>query len=223
MFQYAYNQKLEERKSNQSITISAIVEEKNAIPAEEQLKLTKKFDYIDKIPFELNALEAKPQQKIYFFNQTNYKETLYSSLEQWNKTNLGIEFIETYNKNEAGLFFQTHPLFLQSICRNGYQCVGMMANNGYTPADPGLIILNSKKWEMRKTLVHEIGHYLGLEHSEEKCSVMEQGWGCPSILSPKAVFDPKETCGLKDADKAALDVLYPEVAGLKRNYSAIIC
>lgn len=85
------------------------------------------------------------------------------------------------------------------------------ANNGQaTFATPGALASHSSSYDLESILIHEIGHFLGLEHSPIWRAVMS-----PFAPAPGTYWGPRPTptepdAPLRDDDRTGLRVLYPD-------------
>jgi hypothetical protein len=133
--------------------------------------------------YQMIDLKPQPPGKILYFDRTNSGINMDKAVNQWNRLHLGVFFQETFDKNLAELFFIYDQPVLDSACTG--ICLGFNPDNSNTADDPGLIILRQKNRKqdfnllLFKTITHELGHYLGLEHNtKQACSVMRQGYPC---------------------------------------------
>jgi hypothetical protein len=87
----------------------------------------------------------------------------------------------------------------------------LFRNDGQaTFATPGALVANSGSYDLESILIHELGHFFGLEHSPIWRAVMT-----PSAPPPGAYWGPRPTATAPDAplsddDRTGLRVLYPD-------------
>lgn len=152
---------------------------------------------------------------IKYFSRTEYDRAIDYSSSLWNSVVNSVELERTFNKNEAELIFLSDSKLLDKVCSDEDNfistCLGAVTNNNASADNPGIIILRENKSLaaralMLKTITHEIGHYLGLTHNEDKqdkCSVMQQGVPC--------VRDGKVFANFAENDFKSFSALYKNI------------
>lgn len=163
---------------------------------------------------------AWPGKEITYWNGSDYHVSLREGFRRWEETGLGIRFRETSNKSAADLLVFSDTEGLRDRCQNT-TCTGW-ATIGYTPfrqAEMWLMPPSNpmenrvQDFLMMPTIIHEIGHVLGLPHNEELCSAMNVGDPSCRALARSRITEEGRwmLCGPWEADLQSLRELYPEV------------
>lgn len=162
-------------------------------------------------------------EKIVYYNDSDYEKSLREGFRRWESVGLPLRFEETTNREEADLIVSSNTKSLKDTCKN---CTGW-ATIGYTPFRQAEIRLlppsnpmenRVQDFLMMPTIIHEIGHVLGLQHNDLPCSIMNSGdRACRSLARPRISRDGTTMlCGPWGRDLDNLRELYPEV---KKDFS----
>lgn len=163
---------------------------------------------------------AWPSGTLTYYNNSEYDKTLRAAFRRWEATGIPIRFRETDDKDSADLLVHSSTEGLYEKCGNE-KCSGW-ATIGHTPLRQAEMWLlppsnpledRAQDFLMIETVIHEVGHILGLGHNKEMCSIMNSGdRACRAIARPRFTAEGREMlCGPWKRDLDNLRELYPEV------------
>jgi hypothetical protein len=138
-----------------------------------------------KIPFGIGPWP----KDIKYYNQSSYDKTLKVAINQWRQTGIPVKFKEVYSEDKANLIINDNYQDLKNACNDKDLCVGY-AQIGYAKLRFKKSVLHIapaiNKNESRtidiariQTMIHEMGHILGLFHYQKDCSIMNLDSSCP--------------------------------------------
>lgn len=144
------------------------------------------------------------------YNQTLTHQTVVTSIEN-DYNNIASSYIQLSDTLSDGSFnSSTHSQRIISICGGstgamaGYAQQTMNSSGQVTGCAITLGSMSGKAKSMIRTLTHEIGHCLGLDHPQETSD---------AIMS---YFSDQNTIRLQGDDKAGLVYLYPQNSSYSR-------
>lgn len=137
-------------------------------------------------------------QELLVYNQSPHKQEVQIAIQQWNLARVGIR-LRLVGKEHAQVLIRQGD---GSQCVQKNRCVGYASAKGYTGqqstiwihsplAHPG----SEEDYDNIRVLIHELGHVLGLPHTEQ-CGIMSR--------------DAVDACG-------ALTVYHPHICGPDRH------
>lgn len=167
--------------------------------------------------------EPWPQGPIYFYNDSEFDLSLKAAVVNWNRVlkPLDRRFVETKRRRQADVIVRSA---LIPVAECGPRCSGIVSRIGapkpeegpdpkpttltvISPDNPETVVADQLR---TTTLVHELGHVLGLEHDDAYCSVMNSFRQC-SMLS--AATGETFMCGPFESDRRQLGKLYGKEPG----------
>jgi len=159
---------------------------------------------------------------IAYYDETSYdRGEIGAAFGQWAKTGISLSFKETSNRHNAAVIFSDHQL-RREHCKQPEICVGNIDQVGYHPGEQTIIYIakpekNETSVNRATTMIHEIGHLLGLVHGEKKCSVMSAEFiqGCEGSVATLSLSRANKLmvtfdCGPWKKDIEKLRALYQE-------------
>jgi hypothetical protein len=138
-----------------------------------------------KVPFGIGPWP----KDIKYYNDSGYDKTLKVAINQWRQTGIPVRFSEVKNKDQANLIINDSNKDLKNVCEDKDLCVGY-AQIGYAELRfkksvlhiaPAINQNESKTIDIVRiqTMIHELGHILGLFHNDNDCSIMNKDSSCP--------------------------------------------
>lgn len=163
-----------------------------------------------------------PAGTVLYYNQSQYDKTLKMAIHTWEKTGLPINFRETDKKSKADLLFLDSKKQLKEECGDclGHADVGYGWMRGQSRIDLMPSRFNRDHefvdFYMLPTAIHELGHFLGLKHTDDICSVMNVESACRRLVFRKWTgHGTYALCGPWRADIDRLSDLYETELSLK--------
>lgn len=155
-----------------------------------------------------------PSGAILYYNDSGYDKTLKKAISVWERAELPVYFKETKDRDLADLVIFDDPELLKTKCQH---CLGR-ATIGYGWAKEHFVYLlpSHPKYEkevvnfhMLSTVIHELGHVLGLDHQTGPCSVMNSKSFCREVADVKVrASGSSSLCGPWQSDVKELADIY---------------
>ncbi len=100
-----------------------------------------------------------------------YGGALFRAVRAWNLSGAHVRFVYV-PRSRAGIVITTHG----PSCKDAVGCayVGYFGSQDDAWIDPHL-----DEFSAAQVIVHELGHVLGLEHTQLRCAAMSADWTCP--------------------------------------------
>lgn len=158
-----------------------------------------------------------PKGEITYYNDTGYDKSLEEAFRQWESAGLPNNFVET-DKDSADIIFEDNEADLADACHTE-GCLGHTSDIGYAlgrqttvnllPAQANRIDQFVQNPNYVPTIIHEIGHVLGLKHNDESCSIMNSDAMCRRFATVRVSnLGTAYLCGPFDTDQTELARMY---------------
>jgi hypothetical protein len=156
-----------------------------------------------------------PRDSITYYNNSGYSKTLEMAVSQWNRADIPVNFEETDSRDNADLVINDDYEELQASCDTS-QCLGH-ADVGYKfwkQASVHLMPATGLENQVvdfseLPIIIHELGHIIGLKHSDDPCSIMNSSSICRKIADTTITgVGSFSVCGPWADDLSAIADLY---------------
>lgn len=165
------------------------------------------------------------QHRITYFNASGWRLSLKAAARQWNRLDFGVRFVAVDDRAIADLVIVDRRDLRCADCVGRANVVGhglQRARVYLLPPRGGSEPAGAINDLYVRTIVHELGHVLGLRHADARCAAMHSGDRfCP--LDPRLLADKRLlSCGPYRADLDQLAELYP-IASIARPRPRSLC
>lgn len=154
-----------------------------------------------------------------YYNASEYHSSLREGIRRWEDTGIDLRFRAVDDPQSADLIIESGLEGLRERCSDP-ECSGW-ATVGRTPfrrQSEIWLLPPSHRFEddhldffMLPTIIHELGHVLGLDHASGECAVMNADSSCRQSRRPRFTTAGRiMDCGPWPEDLKALQRLYPE-------------